>query len=188
MDTVLEIFKNSGGWMDGHTEFKNGYHGNGWIEKGFIIRKPRLLDAITKFQAEQVRKEFPDVELIVGPVTCGVIVASYVSRHLDQEYMITLGKGDEVEFHRMFTPRIGTKIVLVEDLLFTGVDVISNLKYLKQQQMEVMGVSVWINRRENLLEGTRVISLIEPPFQTFLSTKCPLCECGEELIHRNIRE
>src|SRR5260221_7913488 len=102
MDKLTGLFKTSGGWNEGHTSFKNGFHGNGWIEKGFVIRFPKLLEEVTKEQAKLVQKYAPDAELLIGPEINGSIIASHVGRHLDKPFTITQGKGEEIKFHRMY--------------------------------------------------------------------------------------
>jgi orotate phosphoribosyltransferase len=188
MDTLTEIFKTSGGWNEGHTSFKNGFHGNGWIEKWFVIRFPKLLEEATKAQAKLVKKYAPDVELLIGPEINGSIIASHIGRHLDKTFTITKGKGAEIEFHRMYNPPVGTKVVVIDDLSFSGTDIESNVKFLKDKGMEVLGVFIWINRQKDEFDGVKVYSLIKPPFEYYTKEECPLCKSGIPVKYENIRE
>lgn len=184
----IEILKTSGGLMSGHTSFKNGLHGNGWIEKGFIIRKPKVLDRVTHLQAEMVRDSFPEVDLLIGPIVNGSIVASFVAKHLEKEFAITVGKGPEIEFHRMHIPEKGRRVVLIEDLVFTGTDVKDNIKFLTEYGLFVQGVAVWINRQSSNLGGVQVVSLTDSPFEFYPQTECPLCKNGDPVLYSGVRE
>lgn len=189
MDSFLELLKQSGGFFEGHTVFKNGFHGNGWIEKGFIIRKPRVLDMVTRYQAEIVARNFPESELIVGPIVNGSIIASFVAKHLDKEFAITVGNDAGVEFHRMYVPKPPKKVVLIEDLIFTGHDIAANVRFLKEKGFGVEGVVVWINRQEDNIDGVKIISLLDkPPFEFYEAKDCPLCLSNTPVKYSDIRE
>lgn len=188
MGNLTDLFKNSGGWNEGHTVFKNGFHGNGWIEKGFVIRFPKLLEEVTKEQAELVKEHAPETELIIGPEVNGAIIASHVSRYVDKPFTFTTGKNEEVQFHRMYDPPVGTKVVVIEDLVFNGTDILANIKFLKNKGMEVLGAFVWINRQKYEFDGVKVYRLIEPPFQYYTKEDCPLCKSGVSVKYENIRE
>ncbi len=189
MNRFEEILRESGGWLEGHTEFKNGYHGNGWVEKGNIIKKPRLLDLVTKFQAEQIADGFSDIDLVIGPVVNGAIVSCFVAKHLDKEFTITLGKKENIEFHRMNVPSPPCRVMLVEDLIFTGTDVSSNIDFIKNAGLDLIGVSVWINRQESKINGVDIISLLEkPPFEFYEKDTCPLCEQNLPIKYKDVRE
>lgn len=104
--STQEIFEISGALFSGHTEFYNGWHGNGWIEKGFIIRYPNILEEITRRQSEEIKKNFPS-DLLVGAAYNGAIVTGFTARHLNTLFAYTYGKGEEIKFHRMFSPPKG---------------------------------------------------------------------------------
>lgn len=189
MENIEDIFKNSGGCFEGHTVFKNGFHGNGWFEKGFIIRNPILLDQLTRAQADLIKMSFPNTDLLVGPVYSGALLATHVAKHLNLELTITLGKGDEITFHHMYVPAPPRKVVVIEDMIFTGTDVKANVRFLKNKGFDVEGVCVLVNRQPETIEGVKVISVLEKPlFEYYESDKCPLCEKGVEIKYDGVRE
>lgn len=89
----------------------------------------------------------------------------------------------------MNIPKKRLKIVLVEDLVFTGNDVKNNIKFLKDYGLNVLGVSTWINRSEELSKNNNLISLIDhPPFKQYLLSECPMCKNNIPVKYENIRE
>ncbi|GAA5531984.1 hypothetical protein [Deinococcus aluminii] len=50
---------------DGHTAFRSGLHGDGWLEKGEVTRDPRHLDRLASAQAARIAA-FPGATLLAG--------------------------------------------------------------------------------------------------------------------------
>jgi orotate phosphoribosyltransferase len=174
--------------MIGHTAFKNGLHGDGWLEKGALVRDPARLNVLLKHQANAIRKHFPQTELIVGIPACGAVVASFVAAHLELPLALTIPVQDQLEFHRMHIPKRGLKAVLVDDLIFSGSDARAHLHFLRTHGLEMLGISAWISRIGNKLEGVPLATLMPAPFQTFPASSCPLCVQSEPIRWQNIRE
>ena len=183
-----EIFKISGALLEGHTEFYNGKHGNGWIEKGFIIRHPNLLEELSRRQAEQIKKFYPNTNFIVGTAYNGTVVASYVARHLNTLFAHTYGKGQDISFHRMFKPPKGLNLCFVEDLIFSGTDVSDHINFFKNYSLNIQGVSVWVNRQKDIIQETKITSLINTPFRFYEKETCPLCQKKVPIRYLNSRE
>ena len=133
-------------------------------------------------------REFPEVELIMGPVTGGALIASNVARHLGKEMGIIDGKKDPVVFHDMNIPEAGEKVVMVEDIISSGVDMGRFTRFLKQSGAEILGICVWMNRKGSEIENIKVSSLLETPFKLYQKEECPLCAQGVEIKYKNVRE
>jgi orotate phosphoribosyltransferase len=181
-------FEDTQGWMIGHTIFKNGWHSDGWLEKGVLVRDPARLYTLLKHQANAIRKHFPQTELIVGIPACGAVVASFVAAHLELPLTLTIPVQDQLEFHRMHIPKLGLKAVLVDDLIFSGSDARAHLQFLSDHGLEVLGISAWVSRVGTELDGVPLATLMPAPFQTFSAANCPLCLQAEAIRWQDIRE
>jgi orotate phosphoribosyltransferase len=185
---LLDIIKKSGGYFKGHTEFRNAQHGDGWIEKGYLVKNPVYLDLFVKAQSDQIRRFFPKVDLLVGPVVNGSIIASHISKYLQKEFAVTYDLGNGVEFHRMNLPQKNLKTVIVEDFVFTGKDVKENIVFLENYGLEVLGVSTWINRLGQDINGVKISSLIDAPFENYSHESCKLCKADVQIEYFDVRE
>jgi orotate phosphoribosyltransferase len=181
-------FEDTQGWMIGHTAFKNGWHGDGWLEKGVLVRDPARLYTLLKHQANAIKKHFPQTELIVGIPACGAVVASFVAAHLELPLALTVTVQENLEFHRMHIPKPGLKAVLVDDLIFSGSDARAHLQFLSDHGLEVLGISAWVSRVGTELDGVPLATLMPAPFQTFSAANCPLCLQAEAIRWQDIRE
>lgn len=186
---LIKILERAGCLNKGHTVFRNGYHGNGWIDKGFVMRNPKILDAIAKLQVDVVRKNFSKVEMLVGPIVDGAILASFIARHLGIEFAMTDKWEGVVSFHKSNVPNPPKRIVFIEDVIFTGESTIYNLQFLKSKGFDVLGASAWINRQNINFEHTSILTLEDKaPFDFYPSNICPLCKLEVPVIYSDVRE
>lgn len=189
--TILRLIQENGGYFAGHTVFRNGYHAEGWIEKGALIHNPRALDYVSMVQAQHILEHFPDIELVIGTPNCGAIVAHNVARHLNVRLAFTKKDVEVVqtlEFHRMYRPPTGKKVVLIDDMVCTGHDIRQHIRFLQAYGMTLLGISVWMNRQEAVIDGITVLELLPMPFAMFPAEDCPLCQQGVEIKYHDIRE
>lgn len=175
-----------GAVFSGHTAFRNGRHGDGWIEKGFVVRRPELLERFTHAQAQQVRAVWPDVSLVVGASYCGAVVATFVARHLGTQVAFVNDDAGQMAFHRMHLPAAGQRALIVDDLIFSGNDVRAVAAFLEGRGDTVLGVSAWLSRAE--LPTHALLTLGNSVFQTYPGDDCPLCAQGVPVEYADIRE
>ncbi|WP_235610149.1 orotate phosphoribosyltransferase [Deinococcus aerius] len=182
---LLGLLAERGAFRRGHTVFRHGLHADGWIEKGELMRDPAGLDEVAAMQAEALHAAFPGATLLTGAPACGAVLASFVARHLHLPVAFPL-TGEAMGWHRMHIPEPGGRVVYVDDLVCTGTDARAVLAFLRREGHTVLGVSAWLSRTP--LDGERLATLTQAPFQTFPADGCPLCQMGVPVMFRGVRE
>jgi len=178
-----------GGLRSGHTCFRSGEHGDGWVEKGALISNPAHLSAVVEAQAQVIRERFDGAEVIVGSSECGAALATLVAKGLGVRLAFAArGIDDRYGFHRMFAPPAGSAVVLVEDLVFSGRDVRDQAAFFSENGLMLMGVSAWCARSCAKTDGLALHTLMPHPFATFSADECPLCRAGVPVEWQDIRE
>ncbi|GAA5511917.1 orotate phosphoribosyltransferase [Deinococcus carri] len=172
----------------GHTAFRNGLHGDGWLEKGEVMRDPVRLDRLASRQAAQLAAAFPGATLLAGASQCGAVLATFVARHLALPVAFLNVEGEGAAFHRMHLPAPGERAVLIDDLVCTGNDARRLVRGLREHGLEVLGLSAWLIRPEATLPDVAAVALAPHPFRTFAPEGCPLCAAGEPLDWTGVRE
>ena len=180
---LLDVLADCGALRPGHTHFRNGLFGDGWIEKGHVMRDPALLAQVAAAQAQSIRSAFPEATLLIGAPACGAVLASFVAQQLGLgvAYVLT---DSPAAWHRMYQPAPGERVVYMDDLICTGSDARTVLAFLRAEGQQVLGVSAWISR--TALSGETLITLAEPPFQTYPAQVNPLS--GEPVLYEDVRE
>ena len=138
-----------------------------YTDNRLILTAPAARERVESKLAFTIKKNFPDVEVLMGTATAGIAHAA-IAAHLMGLPMgyVRSGAKDHGRQNRIegkLTP--GQKVVVVEDLISTGGSVITTVEALREAGAEVLGVvSIFTYGMDRGLErlaaaGVRNISL-----------------------------
>lgn len=184
---ALALFQNYGGFVYGHTEFKDGSHSSGYIEKMNVLKQPRVLGEI----AQDLASLFADTEIdvVCGPVHVGAILGYSVAWHLNVPFTLTYieVRTGETFFHRAFHPK-GKKLLFVDDFIASGENIRRNSQFFEEENVTCMGVAVIGVSRNITKFQVPVRSLFQSPFEKVSAENCLQCLENTPLVHQNVRE
>ncbi len=144
-DEVIAVLRETGALRDGHFEYPNGLHSDGYLQVPLALRYYQYQRMLSVGLARllransEIRAATSEIS-IVAPATGGLPVAFGVCETLRarQVYWAEREHDDEpMRFRQFLTPERGEQVVLVDDILRTG----SKLTELKQL-LESFGVTV----------------------------------------------
>ncbi|KAM8737958.1 adenine phosphoribosyltransferase [Acanthopagrus latus] len=146
-----------------------------------ILKDPATLTAVIDLFEEHVRKNHPQVDLIVGLDARGFLFGPLLAQRLgvgfvlvrkkgklpgntvSVEYDLEYGKAEAEIQEDAVTP--GQKILLIDDLLATGGTLHAAIELMKKQQAEILGCMVIIELKElnaiDKLKPHSVFSLLQ---------------------------
>ena len=104
---------------------------------------PEVRDQVENGLMEIIRREYPDVEVLMGTSTAGIAHAAIVAHmmHLPMGY-VRGGNKDHGRQNRIEGKlEKGQKVVVVEDLISTGGSVIDVVEALREAGAEVLGIA-----------------------------------------------
>lgn len=141
LGTVLE---ESGAILKGHFLLTSGRHSDTYFEKFRVLEQPHVLSALCAEIAEAFKDH--SIDLVAGPTTGGIIIAFEVARQMGLKSLYvetvdgakTLRRGAEVP--------AGARILVVDDVLTTGLSVKETIDALEARDGKVVGVGVLIDR------------------------------------------
>lgn len=195
--TTREIIQHYGGVIEGHTAFRTGEHGNGYVEKMKFLQDPLVMREMGERIANRFVAKRDNIDIVAGPVHMGVVLAYAVAVQLRKPFTLTykeMRTGADIHtgatfFHRAGAPKAGSRVLFIDDFIATGNDLRRNIAFFLSQQMRVAGVGV-IGMRPIDLSN---LHLDLHALETFSLWKksaadCELCQSGVPLAHTNIRE
>ena len=113
-----------------------------YCDNRLTLTSPEVRNDVENALAETIKKEYPDVEVLMGTSTAGIAHAA-ITAHimgLPMGYVRGSskdhGRGNQIEGKL----EAGQKVVVVEDLISTGGSVIEVVNVLREAGAEVLGI------------------------------------------------
>ena len=176
-EKVLRIFKKCGAILEGHFLLSSGLHSSLYLEKFQVLQYPKYTSILCKELAEKFEKD--NIEVVVGPVTGGIILAHEVARHLKTRAIFTERESGIMKLRRSFTIRKGERVLIVEDILTTGKSVKEVIEAIKEHSGEIVGVGILIDRSDGSANfNVKTHALAKISIETYEPRTCPLCKNG----------
>lgn len=179
-----------------HFVYTSELHGSAYVNKDAIYSDVLHMETIGKMIAEQCATP----EVVLGPAVGGALLAQWVAKAYSREDMLYRHvvpavyadkDGDDFIIKRGYDKLIaGKKVLLVEDILNTGITLKKVIAAARQKGADIIGVGAICNRGEETAESLEVPwlrSLLDVPMITYPPDKCPLCRdevpINEQLGH-----
>lgn len=108
-----------------------------------ILSSPRLRKAVAKWLSSLIKKNYPDVEKIIGTAVAGISFGVLVSEYmgLPMSYVWDPFDSENVRNGSFQLIQPGTKVVIVDDVVNTGDTLISVANQLREHGCEVLGAT-----------------------------------------------
>jgi orotate phosphoribosyltransferase len=119
-DSVLEEFRAAGALLEGHFLLSSGLHSPVYLQCARVLADPARAGRLCAALAAQVRARFGEIDLVVSPAMGGVVVGYEMARQLGTQGIFTERVNGSFAFRRGFAIKPGQRIVMVEDVVTTG--------------------------------------------------------------------
>ena len=114
-----------------------------YCDNRLTLTAPEVRDQVENGLMETIRREYPDVEVLMGTSTAGIAHAAIVAHmmHLPMGYVRGGNKNHGRQNRIEGKLEKGQKVVVVEDLISTGGSVIEVVDALREAGAEVLGIA-----------------------------------------------
>ena len=152
-ERVEQIFREAGAYREGHFKLKSGRHADRYVEKFEVLQWPERVTELCRLMLESV----PQVDVVLGPTTGGVILAYECARQLGVRGIFAEEVGDDIggtrrELRRGFAIAPGERVLLVDDVITTGGSLLEMLPAVEQAPGDLVSISVLVDRSGGLRE------------------------------------
>lgn len=166
---VLDIFKQAGALLEGHFILSSGRRSPLFLQKAFVFKNPKLTEKVCKALAEKIKTELditPDI--IVAPAMGGVIPGYETARHLGLESIFVERENGEFTLRRGFSLKPGTKVLMVEDIISTGLSSRECIEAINKTGAKVIAGACIFDRSAGEADiGVPLISLASQKFPSY---------------------
>lgn len=170
--------------LEGHFLLTSGLHSPMYVEKFNVLQHPKYTEKLCKELAERFRDQ--KVELVIGPMTGGILLAHEVGKALGTRAIFTERENGKMTLRRGFRIEHGTRVLVVEDIVTTGGSVREVVDVVNEAGGELVGVGLLVDRSGGKADfGTdNVKALLHLNVPTYKPEACPLCNDGVEMTSR----
>ena len=174
-DDVLDVFREAGALLEGHFILSSGLRSPVFLQKAFIFKNPRLTEILCKALAEKVTASLDVVpDIIVAPAMGGVIPGYETARHLNRESIFTERVNGEFTLRRGFTLEAGQTVLMVEDIVTTGLSSRECIKSIEKTGAKVVAGACTFDRSGGEADiGVPLVSLAAKAFPAYEADNLP---------------
>lgn len=180
---VMKMLEETEAVLHGHFLLTSGLHSPMYVEKFNVLQHPKYTERLCQEIAR--RYENDNVQLVVGPVTGGILLAHEVGKALGTRAIFTERDNGKMTLKRGFHIEPGNRVLVVEDIVTTGGSVREVMEVVKEQGGELVGVGLLVDRSGGKVDfGIRTEALLHLSVETFDPNNCPLCAEGKPFTKR----
>jgi orotate phosphoribosyltransferase len=166
-EDVLAEFRACKALLEGHFLLSSGRHSAHYLQCARVLMDParsaRLAIALVGKLPRDLRKE---IACVVSPAMGGIIIGHEVARALEVEAMFVERPEGTFELRRGFALEPGTKVLMVEDVITTGLSSRQAIAAIEEAGGEVIAVAALVDRSGGEVE-------FEVPFHPLIAISFP---------------
>ena len=160
-DQVLDEFRASDALLEGHFILSSGRHSPVFLQKMRVFQYPDRTERICHALAEKIRDRFGQIDLIVSPAMGGIIPGYETARALGCPAVFVEREDGEFRLRRGFRIPDGARIVMVEDIVTTGLSSRECIAAIRRHSGELLGAACLIDRSNGRADiGVPLVSLV----------------------------
>jgi orotate phosphoribosyltransferase len=173
-EDVLAVFESAGAVLHGHFILTSGLRSPVFLQKARVFMHPDKTEILCRALAEKIEAAgLGQIDYVVGPAVGGIIPAYETSRHLGAP-AIWVEREDGVFRLRRFEMEKGARVVIIEDIVTTGLSIRETVESLRALGAEVLAAGCLIDRSAGKAEvGVPLIALAEYEVPAYPADKLP---------------
>lgn len=174
-DDVLGVFRQAGALLEGHFILSSGLRSSVFLQKAFIFKNPVHTETLCKALAKKVKSDLAsDIDIIVAPAMGGIIPGYETARHMGVESLFVERENGEFTLRRGFTLEPGQKVLMVEDIVTTGLSSRECIAAINATGATVVGGACIFDRSGGEADiGVPLISLASRKFPAYEADNLP---------------
>src|SRR5215813_13298103 len=183
---VLELFRSTGAYLQGHFRLTSGLHSGEYMQCALVLRHPAAAEQLGRMLAEELRRITGEkIGVVVSPALGGLIIGHEVARNLATPFLFTERDPEtrKMLFRRGFTVQPGEAAVVVEDVITTGGSTQDVIDVLREAGARVLAAGSIIDRSGGTADvGVARAALVTLKVTSYAPADCPLCSQGIPVV------
>jgi orotate phosphoribosyltransferase len=152
-DEILAEFRTAEALLEGHFILSSGLHSSRYLQCARVLMDParasRLASALARSLPLEIKSR---IEMVASPAMGGVIIGHEVGRSLGLEAIFLERPSGKFELRRGFRVNPGQKLLLVEDVVTTGLSSREAIKAIEDAGAEVIAAAALVDRSNGIAD------------------------------------
>ena len=174
-DEVLDIFRQCGALLEGHFILSSGLRSPIFLQKQRVFMHPNKAEILCRALAAKIRTEgYGGVSQIVSPAIGGIIPGYETARHLGVPAIFTERVEGKFQLRRGFEVKPGEKVIVVEDIVSTGLSIRECIDCLREIGADVVAAACLVDRSAGEAEiGVPLVALTQYKVPAYPADQLP---------------
>ena len=185
-ESILELFRATGAYLQGHFRLTSGLHSAEYLQCALVLQHPAAAEKLGRLLCDELRKVAPEPITVVGaPALGGLIIGHEVARALGARFVFTERDAatKRMNLRRGFTVAPDETAVVVEDVITTGGSTHDVVEVLGELGARVVAAGSIIDRSGGHADvGVPRVALATMQVAAHYPEECPLCQRGIPLV------
>ena len=174
-EEVLDVFRECGAMLQGHFILSSGLRSPVFLQKARVFMHPDKAERLCRALAAEIRAAgYGEVSQVVSPAIGGIIPGYETARHLGVPAIYTERVNGIFELRRGFEVAEGEKVLVVEDIVSTGLSIRECIEALRKIGADVVAAACLIDRSGGEAEiGVPLVALTRYKVPAYPADRLP---------------
>jgi orotate phosphoribosyltransferase len=174
-DEILSEFRNVDALLEGHFLLSSGRHSAYYLQCARLLMNPERAGRIAMAIAQKIPREVrSEIQAVISPAMGGIIIGHEMGRTLGVDAMFVERPDGVFGLRRGFTLAEGTKVLMMEDVVTTGLSSREAIKAIGEAGGVVIAAAAVVDRSAGSADlGVPFFPLIELNFPTYAPNELP---------------
>jgi orotate phosphoribosyltransferase len=174
-EEVLHEFRSCEALLEGHFKLSSGRHSAHYLQCARVLMNPDRAGRLARALAQKLPRDLRNqIDVVVSPAMGGLIIGHEMGRALGKDALFLERPEGMFELRRGFRLEPGAKVLMVEDVVTTGLSSREAIAAVAREGGEVIAEAALIDRSNGAVDlGVPFFPLIEINFPSFGEHEVP---------------
>lgn len=174
-EEVLSEFRSCGALLEGHFLLSSGRHSAHYLQCARVLMNPERAGKLALALAQKLPREIRNsIDVVISPAMGGLIIGHEMGRALSKDAMFLERPDGEFHLRRGFALEPGAKVLMVEDVVTTGLSSREAIAAVEKEGGEVIAEVSLVDRSGGAVDlGVPFTALIGINFPSYAADELP---------------
>ena len=174
-EDILSEFRASEALLEGHFKLSSGRHSGHYLQCARVLMNPERAGRLALALAQRIPREIrSQIDVVVSPAMGGLIIGHEMGRALGKDAMFLERPEGVFHLRRGFRLEPGAKVLMVEDVVTTGLSSREAIEAVGREGGEVIAEVALVDRSNGTADlGVPFFPLVDINFPSYAEDEVP---------------